>query len=507
MFLFDIRVGTSQLQTQTDDNTQDISEIKADRSLNEMRYTRKEAVINQIDPTAAPPPATVGDRYVLGFDVGSVDVGWDGAAKGDIVQYDGSSWIAQTPAEGWVVYSDGQNAELLFVDDGTPTWIIKTSNATPVRNNYVLVKQKSDFPAAIGGIITLTNNTSYEINGEINLGTDRIALGDSNIIYGQDKSDDKLVYTGLASSMITSVNKNFSLRKLTLTASGVGGQVLNCSGDGSNRTEIAECVFVGCNQIGSITGGYTTITFRNNLCIANANGLFVTGVNDDMFVTDNLFESFAGPGTALSIQGTVSYHTILIDRNMWEIAPTQTALDIDPNITFTGGGFITNNSFEDGGTYLKGINANSSSWKIPSKSNIGIAGLFRTNRTIVLGTFSTTTSGVWVSVTQQVLTRQTIIDYEENATTLRGSLTVGITHDVALGDVGYRLFNLTDGVVVPGSEVSSHIITTGGVFEVLTTSEFNLLPGKEYRVQVRKNSGVGSNAVIVNGGDLTIKAF
>jgi len=88
-------------------------------------YNRRPAVIDLVDNTAAPPTESTGDRYILDFTAGTVDPNWDGAAKGDIVQFDGAVWIATTPAEGWVCYVDAQNKDALYVDDGTPNWELR----------------------------------------------------------------------------------------------------------------------------------------------------------------------------------------------------------------------------------------------------------------------------------------------------------------------------------------------------------------------------------------------
>lgn len=85
-------------------------------------YSRRSAVIDYVDCTAAPPTEVTGDRYILDFTVGTVHANWDGASKGDIVQFNGATWDAVSPEEGWVAYVDDQNEDILYVDDGTPNW-------------------------------------------------------------------------------------------------------------------------------------------------------------------------------------------------------------------------------------------------------------------------------------------------------------------------------------------------------------------------------------------------
>ena len=89
-------------------------------------YARRAAVIARVDNTAAPPTEVSGDRYLLDA-TGASHAEWDGAAANDIVQFDGASWVATTPVEGWIVYSDGSDTDWLFVDDGSAEWQERTA--------------------------------------------------------------------------------------------------------------------------------------------------------------------------------------------------------------------------------------------------------------------------------------------------------------------------------------------------------------------------------------------
>lgn len=83
---------------------------------------RKKAVINIVDNTSAPPTEVSGDRYILDNTAGGVNAGWDGASINDIVQFNGTTWEATTPSEGWTTYVDNENKDAVYVDDGTGEW-------------------------------------------------------------------------------------------------------------------------------------------------------------------------------------------------------------------------------------------------------------------------------------------------------------------------------------------------------------------------------------------------
>ena len=83
---------------------------------------RFKAVNDVVSAVAVPPTEVSGDRYWLDFTVGTVSANWDLAAKGDIVEFDGATWVVQVSTEeGDVAYSDVQNTDYAHVDDGTPT--------------------------------------------------------------------------------------------------------------------------------------------------------------------------------------------------------------------------------------------------------------------------------------------------------------------------------------------------------------------------------------------------
>jgi len=86
---------------------------------------RKKTVIDYVDCTAAPPTEVTDDRYILDFTGGTVHADWDGAAKGDIVEFGGSTWAAETPEEGWEALIDAENHDRMYIDDGVPDWEIR----------------------------------------------------------------------------------------------------------------------------------------------------------------------------------------------------------------------------------------------------------------------------------------------------------------------------------------------------------------------------------------------
>jgi hypothetical protein len=138
---------------------------------------RKKTVINIVDNTAVPPTEVSGDRYILDF-TGASHANWDGAAAGDIVQFNGTTWDNFTPEEGWVAYVDALNADYRFVDDGSPTWeeIISglqnvVEDLTPQSggiydtNSFMLQLSKGADVASASALPILQDGNSFNITG------------------------------------------------------------------------------------------------------------------------------------------------------------------------------------------------------------------------------------------------------------------------------------------------------------------------------------------------------
>ena len=102
---------------------------------------RRAAVLSIADNTAAPPTEVLGDRYILD-QTGTSHADWDGAAQNDVVEFDGATWVAYTPAEGWITYVDDVNKDALFVDDGSPSWELRP--AIPVNHADLLLLGADD---------------------------------------------------------------------------------------------------------------------------------------------------------------------------------------------------------------------------------------------------------------------------------------------------------------------------------------------------------------------------
>ena len=127
---------------------------------------RRRAVIDIADCTAEPPTEVTGHRYIVDFTSGTVHAGWDGASKGDIVEFGGVTWNATTPNEGWVAYVDAKNSDYRYVDDGTPAWEAASADGQRRRAVIDIVDCTAAPPTEVEGARYIVDDTVGTIHGD-----------------------------------------------------------------------------------------------------------------------------------------------------------------------------------------------------------------------------------------------------------------------------------------------------------------------------------------------------
>jgi len=159
-------------------------------------YNRRAAVINIVDNTAVPPTEVSGDRYILDA-TGVSHANWDGAAANSIVEFNGTTWEAVTPEEGYVAYVDTTNIDALFVDDGTPGWETRSVLDNALNDGQLFVGSAGNI--AVGK--TITGDVTINNSGVTTIGALKVATGmlqDDSVTA--DKLDAGVAGLGLSST-------------------------------------------------------------------------------------------------------------------------------------------------------------------------------------------------------------------------------------------------------------------------------------------------------------------
>jgi len=107
----------------------------------------KDYVVNN---TLAPATEVLDDVYVLADDGGSPNAGWDGASAGDIVQFNGTSWVATTPTTGTRIGVDDETAVAFYLFGGA-TWEAKYEESTTASTGLTKVGFDIRMDSSAGG--------------------------------------------------------------------------------------------------------------------------------------------------------------------------------------------------------------------------------------------------------------------------------------------------------------------------------------------------------------------
>lgn len=192
------------------------------------------------------------------------------------------------------------------------------------RTNHVLIQSKADFPTPSSSTITLLPNTIYEINGNINLGTDSITLNSNSVILGFDKFNDKLTYTGTG-NLINSTNQSGEIHNISLIAT--NGDIFNLSGNGSNNFEITNTILESSDGLGELSEFNNCVFKENSLSSFNTGIIFSD--NKHIIITENIFDSIATSPLSFLTLNDVN-EIVHIQNNIFKGGNNITCLDLAP---------------------------------------------------------------------------------------------------------------------------------------------------------------------------------
>jgi len=216
------------------------------------------------------------------------------------------------------------------------------------RVNHVLVKSATDFPAASGGIITLTSGTLYEVNGTIVL-TDKINLNGCYLI-GRDANNDKLIYTPGSGELFTGT-KGGTIRSLTMVANTTGSKLFNLDMAATENLIVRDAIIASCKNVGLVKGGY--ITFFSVINYAgNSNG--ITYQDNANLLLDNTAWFPTNSGTFEKLTGTFDIIEKLGGFSQPMLATSGVAVDVTGITTINEGATLKNTAFMGTGTRING---------------------------------------------------------------------------------------------------------------------------------------------------------
>lgn len=226
-----------------------------------------------------------------------------------------------------------------------------TSWTSTARTNHVLVKSADDLPTAVAGVRTLLADTIYEIDGAIDLGTDRLVMADDVILKGDNRTEDSIT-SAVVGSLITATDVSFIIDGLSLSAT--AGTILTASNPGLNHfLEVTQSQLENSDDVADIDG-YGVVFLDKNIVRLNDDGVKINGTSTALFDVNlfNLFNGVAGSNFIEVDGGTVGI--LSIEGGIYNPETNETAIDIDAtatvaNLLINGNNFVGEGA---GGTYL-----------------------------------------------------------------------------------------------------------------------------------------------------------
>lgn len=145
------------------------------------------------------------------------------------------------------------------------------ASATVALTKIVTVNDISEFPAPVAGVITLEDNTGYQIANNIST-SNRFALGNNCALLGFSSVITQLTYTG-SGTMFTGSNVVVDMRGMLVNCT--NGKVFDISGSAS-RLIIDTMTVISCNAIGTLNNCFTS-SIENLLVLSANQGIDVIG--------------------------------------------------------------------------------------------------------------------------------------------------------------------------------------------------------------------------------------
>ncbi len=244
------------------------------------------------DNTVVPATEVTNNVYVLAHDGGSPHANWDGASAGDIVKFNGTSWVATTPTTGTKISIDDETDGVRLWTGSA--WDRKYYEATTASTGLTKVGVDIRMASTAGGdglgfaagvLSVNVDDSSIETNAD----TLRVkALGITNAMLAGSITDAKLDSDYIQTSEVDDSSIEFN------------GGTLNVKADGINDLMIDWGT--GANQVND-----------SDLIVTDTSGYFA-GANQAA-VNDELYEAIIEQGTTYTSAGVAKGDVCYISAN------------------------------------------------------------------------------------------------------------------------------------------------------------------------------------------------
>jgi hypothetical protein len=413
-----------------------------------------------------------------------------------ITNINSASPLTAPVPSGMIVYSTGGTVTDGFYFWNGTKWLAVQSSANS-RDNFVLVKSASDFPAPVAGVVTLVAGTTYEVNGTIVM-TSKINLNGCYLI-GLDANNDKIIYTPASGELFTGA-KGGTVKTLTLVANTTGSKLFNLDIPATENLIIRDAIIASCKNVGLVKGGnivfFSVINYSGNtsgITYENTSNLLLD--NTAWFSNNsNTFEKLVGTFDVIDKLGGFSYA---------QSANSAVALDISGITTINEAGNLKNTAFMGTGSKVNG--SFSKKWEVESpginteKDDVAAGNLYLTGSQVT--NFSGVSTPAKVAGTTTAIDLFRVSSPSSNRLTYTGTKTrrfsviasVSVTSSAANKYFSFYVYK--NGVLMPESEQAMRL-STGVDKGSLTISCTVLLAANDYIEIWAANTSDGSSMTV-----------
>lgn len=269
-------------------------------------------------------------------------------------------------AEGELLWANDQNQ--LYVKEGSS--LVTADVSLPP--TFTFINQKADFPAAVGGVITLADNQTYYISAEIDLTGDRLVAGQNTVIIGASSENCRIKSTGLVGTALLTSQWTIPIRHLSFEADVVLD--LDATGNANQAIDWYGVNFVDCPTVGLVKN-YGNFVI-NSTAFLNSAGLTFDGTIGTIAISNTLLSGFFDTDLitfASTLQVTRRFRQVL--SSVIPVGSAAAAYRIENGAIIPDEAFILiecNFTAAAGSTIIDGLGTVASSNKILAKGCVGI---------------------------------------------------------------------------------------------------------------------------------------
>lgn len=329
-----------------------------------------------------------------------------------------------------------------------------------IQGDTVFVSSVSDFPAAVGGVITLADNRTYFLTTNVDLLGARIVNGQNSAIIGGSSENCILSSTGLASeTALVSSAWSFPCRFMAFDH----GTALNldATGNANQALDWFGVNFLNCSTIGTIKNyGNVILT---SLAWLNSEGLTFDGTIGTVSLDKCLVQSVSGTALSLASTATITRRFRIFKSSVVADAPGSTGLDVSTSATIPVESYqLDDVNFSGSGTLAAGVqnDDNKSLWiNCKGVENSASTGLMTMQGNVTATTIAT--QGVAVKAAGTTTFQSSVsqrFSHTDNRLTYTGAITrrfkVSIVASMlAANNTQLGSYIAKNGIIVPFSEI------------------------------------------------------